>query len=245
MTDTEARAAAKQQLVFNAEPESTPTLTDTELEQILDATGVRRATTWKAATAYRVGDVVQPTTRNGHRYRCTTPGRSDATEQDAVQTVIVTQGGANYTEAPDVSFSGGAGSGAEGYAVIDAGEVVAVVLTSRGTGYTSAPSVSFSGGDGTGATATASIVGIEPAWPTCQSGRVWEGVADASGRQLVWEEAGPDFDNIYDVRRASYLAWDKKAKRVSQFVDTKELHFSQVYDHCIEMRDSFVDVGFS
>lgn len=51
-----------------------------------------------------------------------------------------------------LSFSGGTGSGAAGFAEIAAGVVVAVVLTNTGTGYTSAPSVSIGGGgSGSGA----------------------------------------------------------------------------------------------
>jgi hypothetical protein len=55
-----------------------------------------------------------------------------------------------------VSFSGGGGSGAAGYAIASGGAVTAVVVTSRGNGYTSAPSVSFSsttGGSGASGTA--------------------------------------------------------------------------------------------
>lgn len=36
--------------------------------------------TWDPSTAYAIGDVVQPTTPNGRRYRCTTAGTSDASE---------------------------------------------------------------------------------------------------------------------------------------------------------------------
>lgn len=35
---------------------------------------------WQASTAYSVGDLLQPTTPNGRRYRCTTAGTSDGTE---------------------------------------------------------------------------------------------------------------------------------------------------------------------
>ena len=55
-----------------------------------------------------------------------------------------------------VSFSGGGGNGASGYAVASGGAVTAVVVTNRGRGYTSAPTVSFSSDTGgSGATATA------------------------------------------------------------------------------------------
>lgn len=55
-----------------------------------------------------------------------------------------------------VSFSGGGGSGASGYAVASGGAITSVVITNRGRGYTSAPTVSFSSDTGgSGATATA------------------------------------------------------------------------------------------
>jgi hypothetical protein len=37
-------------------------------------------TQWAASTAYNVGDIRIPTTRNGHRYRCTVAGTSDVSE---------------------------------------------------------------------------------------------------------------------------------------------------------------------
>ncbi|MGE3803204.1 MAG: beta strand repeat-containing protein, partial [Gemmataceae bacterium] len=71
--------------------------------------------------------------------------------------VKITSGGSGYTSAPTISFSGGAGTGATGTAVIANGSVVGVILTNSGTGYTSAPTVSFTGGGGSGAAATAEI----------------------------------------------------------------------------------------
>ena len=56
----------------------------------------------------------------------------------------------------EVSFSGGGGYGAQGYALTNtSGAVTKVVVTDQGAGYTSAPSVTITGG--TGATATAVI----------------------------------------------------------------------------------------
>lgn len=61
-----------------------------------------------------------------------------------------------------VTFTGGGGSRAAGYAIASAGAITKVVLTSYGVGYTSAPTVSFaSDTGGTGATATA-VLGQGP-----------------------------------------------------------------------------------
>ena len=76
-----------------------------------------------------------------------------------VRSVQVGSGGASYTSAPSVAFSGGGGSSAAATATINAdGEVNGVAVTNNGTGFTGKPTVSFSGGGGSGATATASML---------------------------------------------------------------------------------------
>ena len=51
-------------------PDSTP-----------ESSGVKwKAGVWQASTSYSVGDVVIPTSPNGHFYRCVTPGASGASE---------------------------------------------------------------------------------------------------------------------------------------------------------------------
>jgi hypothetical protein len=55
-----------------------PTLSDDDLGTLLD--GVAGVPVWAAATAYNYGDVVVPTVRNGHRYRCIVAGTSNASE---------------------------------------------------------------------------------------------------------------------------------------------------------------------
>lgn len=67
-------------LMKKVAPEEEPALTDEQLCRLLDR--ARVATVWTATTAYAYGDVVLPTTRNGHRYRCVEPGTSQATEPD-------------------------------------------------------------------------------------------------------------------------------------------------------------------
>ena len=75
--------------------------------------------------------------------------------QSGVNGAVVTSGGSGYSFAY-VSFSGGGGTGARGYAIVSGGSVAQVVLLSSGAGYTSAPAISIRG-DGTGAAATAVI----------------------------------------------------------------------------------------
>ena len=88
-----------------------------------------------------------------------------------VDAVVVTAGGANYTQAPTVTFSTPAGgTRAQGVAVLgtgaQAGTVVAVLVTNPGSGYTSAPTVTFAraAGDTTGAGVGATaVLGVRPA----------------------------------------------------------------------------------
>lgn len=84
-----------------------------------------------------------------------------------VREVVITNGGAGYTTAPAVNFSGG--GNAQATAIISEGQVTGVVFTPDAvtgalTGsYTAAPAVTFTGGGGSGATATASIYALEDA----------------------------------------------------------------------------------
>lgn len=72
--------------------------------------------------------------------------------------VKVANGGSGYSKDFPVSFTGGAGSGAVGLAIVTGrGVVDRVEIMAIGSGYTSAPNPVFSAGGGTGATATAAI----------------------------------------------------------------------------------------
>ncbi len=52
--------------------------------------------------------------------------------------------GQGYTSAPTVTFVGGGGFGAEGYAIVKDGQIIRVVITNPGSGYTFPPTVVFS-----------------------------------------------------------------------------------------------------
>lgn len=73
--------------------------------------------------------------------------------------VNITNGGANYTAAPTVTFVGGGGTGAQATATIAGGVVTVITLTAHGSGYSAPPAVQISGGGpgATGATAIARI----------------------------------------------------------------------------------------
>ncbi len=81
-----------------------------------------------------------------------------ATTGNGVDSATVTAGGSGYTTAPSVTFSGGGGTGAKGYALINpSGSVTRVVVTQPGKDFTSAPTIAFGSGTAT-ATATAALV---------------------------------------------------------------------------------------
>ena len=93
---------------------------------------------------------------------------SAGTQATGVTGLAVVSGGSGYTDAPTVTISGGGGTGATGYALINSnGQVTWINVVSPGSGYTSAPTVTLSGGGGTGATATATIGGV-------MLGRTWQ-----------------------------------------------------------------------
>ena len=93
---------------------------------------------------------------------------SAGTQATGVTGLAVVSGGSGYTDAPTVTISGGGGTGATGYALINSnGQVTWVNVVSPGSGYTSTPTVTLSGGGGTGATATATIGGV-------MLGRTWQ-----------------------------------------------------------------------
>jgi hypothetical protein len=67
----------------------------------------------------------------------------DSAGSDNVTAVSVSTGGSRYLEAPAVTFSGGAGSGAAATASIAGGVVTSIAVTNTGLGYTSAPTVAI------------------------------------------------------------------------------------------------------
>jgi len=62
-----------------------------------------------------------------------------------ITSIVLTNGGTGYTTAPDVTISGGGGSGATATCNVNGGVVTSIEITNPGTGYTSDPTVSLWG----------------------------------------------------------------------------------------------------
>lgn len=68
---------------------------------------------------------------------------------DGVIDVAIQAPGTGYSNLTNVSFSGGEGTGAEGYIRTDSnGKIVDVIVSNNGSGFTSAPTVTVGGGTG-------------------------------------------------------------------------------------------------
>jgi hypothetical protein len=77
-----------------------------------------------------------------------TAGAYAETISSFVYAVVVTNGGAGYSSAPNVHFEGGGGTGAAAYATTTNGAVSAITVTNAGFGYTNPPTVLIDPPDG-------------------------------------------------------------------------------------------------
>jgi hypothetical protein len=75
----------------------------------------------------------------------------------------------------------------------------------------------------------------EPVWPTTTGSIVTDGTA-------TWREAGPDFENVFDVRAAAHQAWTVKAAKASELFDVSGQSVSQIAERCREMAEGFEPV---
>ncbi|MFD1257524.1 RagB/SusD family nutrient uptake outer membrane protein [Mucilaginibacter terrae] len=81
-----------------------------------------------------------------------------------VKTITITNGGAGYTSAPTLTFTGGGGSGATAVATVTSGVVTAINIIETGNNYTGNPTVVFTGGGATAAaTATTTVSSVAEA----------------------------------------------------------------------------------
>lgn len=147
--------AALAKLTLHLQPDVPPTLTDAELEQVL--LEHQRADVWTEGTAYIYGQVVMPTVRNGHVYKCVQAGTSEADDTD------------------------------------------------------------------------------EPEWPTGQGATITEGASDPL---LTWREAGPDFDNVFNLNAAIEAGARIKEKKAAALYASGNAQMQQVCDQWRRIAES-------
>jgi hypothetical protein len=155
--------------------------------------------------------------------------------------INVTNGGSGYTKDFAITFSGGAGSGLAGIAIVNRGVVISVSLTNVGTGFTSAPTISFTNGSGTGAAATAVIqaaaaVLVEEEHSKLPDDDPYSSLYDRVTR--VYETLpGPTLtDQQYDKDNNTFIFTDKTVKLTSQI--TEGLTFVDAGDNTVTLVES-------
>jgi hypothetical protein len=83
----------------------------------------------------------------------------------------------------------------------------------------------------------------EPTWPLAKGWQFSEGESDPI---LMWQEAGPDWDNVFDTRLAIHLAWMAKAAKAAQLYSTRQsgstFEHQQVYEHCLTQAERYAPV---
>lgn len=75
---TEMRGAIRGYVQLHGATETPPVISESVMDDIISRHQL--ATIWDAETEFSVNQVVVPSTRNGHRYRCIVAGTSGATE---------------------------------------------------------------------------------------------------------------------------------------------------------------------
>jgi len=78
----------------------------------------------------------------------------------------------------------------------------------------------------------------EPTWPTRNGAVIDDGT-------VKWKEAGPDYENVFDVRAAAQKAWLMKEAKASELFDRGGQSFSQITENCRKMARSFDPFNFA
>jgi hypothetical protein len=118
--------------------------TDTLMLALVDSSPTPSYSAWQDGHSYSLGNIVIPTTRNGHRYRCTTAGASHSSEPSWP----TTDGGTVSDNAAAWEEYGGELADVDVWADVSSGEV------ETGDGYTTdgveltGGAVTFSGDEG-------------------------------------------------------------------------------------------------
>ncbi|MCC6127367.1 MAG: autotransporter-associated beta strand repeat-containing protein [Pirellulales bacterium] len=89
---------------------------------------------------------------NGHNITIAANSPMLAPSGSGVTSIPVTAKGSGYSGAPVVQITGGGGTGATAYAVMDGDKVDSIVISNPGVDYTSTPTVTLVGGGGSGVT---------------------------------------------------------------------------------------------
>ena len=66
-----------------------------------------------------------------------------ANQTHSIGSILVEDGGANYTLPPIITITGGGGSGATAYAIISGSKIKEIVMSAEGTGYTTVPDITI------------------------------------------------------------------------------------------------------
>lgn len=78
----------------------------------------------------------------------------------------------------------------------------------------------------------------EPTWPKRHGATIEDGA-------VKWEEDGPDYENVFDIRAAAHQAWLMKAAKASVLFDRDRQLYSQIAEHCRLMANSFDPIEFA
>lgn len=134
--------------------------------------------------------------------------RSRAFGKDLYGTTIylsITNAGSGYKTAPNITISGGGGTGATATATIASGRVTDITMTNYGSNYGSVPTVTISGGGGTGATAVAAL--SNPDLPTNLSkDAFFDVIVKERAQELAFE----------GMRRSDLIRWNILKKRIDE-----------------------------
>lgn len=78
----------------------------------------------------------------------------------------------------------------------------------------------------------------EPVWPITIGALIADGAAE-------WEEAGPDYENVFDIRAAAHQAWTVKGAKASELFDLNGQSISQIAENCRRMAEAFEPVDIA
>lgn len=79
----------------------------------------------------------------------------------------------------------------------------------------------------------------EPTWPTSISSTVSTGASDP---QLTFQEAGVDYSNVYDVRKAIHLCAVYKMNQAAALRASGNEQMQQVFDHWKQVSEKFSSI---